>query len=413
MYISDLGNYVGEVLKQTKNNGASAIRAMYAGASSNDVPELEDYDFSGQVLDEDDMVFSDLLYVDSLVQQAVDVPMRDTLESWRTVTDPALEAFESTVEYQYRVFEACVNARKYGYGMIMPVIVDQEGRSAGLSISLDTLLERPDKKYSIFKFIVVKYFEASEEKEKDIRSDNYGNPKFYRVNEKKVDPSRVVIIKANPTGVSFIRSIYPYICAFKTRDYEVTRACQESNFLILGTDMKLLAEMGEARKEMGERGDSNDFVMDFMKNRLADLRENANNNNAYGIDKEGETVTQLQKNNIGAMIDAVEQAVVLLNAAVDIPMRRFMGRGVAGLGDGNDDAIYIQSAEGLRGSMLRSPLKKLDTFVQKVHPEIKNIGYEWNKMKIQELYEEFISLENPVDKVSDVTTDQSTDSTNE
>lgn len=380
------------------NSGFGSVKALYH--EPNDVNEEVGYKFTNDVLNDEDMEMADNLYVDSLVQQAVDVPIRDSLEAWRKTSDSSLSSLEEELDYKYIVSEACINARKYGCSMIMPVLVDQDMRSVGLGVSLDSLLARKGKKYSILKFIVVKKFEESEEKDTDIRSDNFGKPKRYLVDNKPVHPSRVVIIPANSAGVSFIRSIHSYVCAFKSRDYEVTRAVQESNWVILKTDMKMLVEMASARVEAGARGNSADIVEEYLRGRLEDLRENANNNNAYGIDKEGEDIELISKTNIGAMIMAVDQAVVLLNAAVDIPMRRFMGRGVAGLGDNNDDEVYIQTVVGLREDMLRLPLRQMDKFIQRLYPQIKSLDYEWNKMKIQELMEELIRLNNTANQES-------------
>ena len=371
-------------MKPHKNKPSPSVKSLYEH-SDESFGEDTSYQFSNEILDHDDMQRADELYVDSLIMQAVDVPVRDSLENWRSVSDSTLSSVDEALQYRHIFHDATINVRKYGCTMIVPVLVDQDNRRVSLNTPLDTLLQRPDKTYTVLKLIIFKEYRESDQIEKNILSDNFGKPKKYLVNNKPIDPSRCVIVQANSAKISFIRSIYSYFCSFKTRDFEVTRATQESNWVILKTDMAMLQEIAQAKVEVGSKGSVEDHIQDALMGRLRDLRDNANNNNAYGIDREGEDIEMISKVNIKQMVEAVDQALMLLNAAADIPMRRFLGRGVGGLGENNDDEVYVQALIGLRDSILRVPLFEMDSIMQKINPAINSLDYEWNDMAIQEL----------------------------
>ena len=347
----------------------SIVKALYTLARSKQ-------SFTAECTDREAL---DKLYEDALVQQAVDVPVRDALSSWREIKDGSFNAADSDLGIKDVLIEAGVNSRKYGKALILPVITDLQDNRISLSKTMESILEEPTQ-YKLARLIVVTDFESSSEKESNILSDNYGKPKSYKVNGGMVTASRAIIVSANSIGTSFITSINDYLCDFKSRNAETTTAVEESNWLAFGTDLNMLIESAQAMSE-AKGGDPEAIVSDLLKNRTRELRQNAKNTNAWAYDKNSEKVDQVSKTNIDAMVNATEQSAKFLAAAADIPMSRFLGYRAGGLG-ADSDGNYSQTLSGLRASMFEHPLKSIDKIVLALNTDIKSGEFEWGEIVI-------------------------------
>lgn len=342
-------------------------------------------DASGHIKPED----IDDIYKDALIQQAVDVPIQDAISNWLEIEEKNLADYVYDFDLKSVFMEAGIHARKYGSAMLLPVIIGSKGNKIGLGRSLDSL-SASDDSFFIAKVVLVKNFSKSEVIDSsDVLSDNYGKPKSYSIGgsqSKSIHPSRVIIINANGAGVSLIESIYDYYRDFIKRRDETTRATEESNWLILKTNLEMLYEEAMKRAEASGSTASVEGEVDrLMRNRLSEMRSNANNNNAYGIDKNEEEIEQISKNNISQLVSATEQSFDHLTAAIDIISLRFFGKGVGGLSDSNDFKIYNVSLIGLRSFMFDPALKRFFKMVKVLDKDIVNTGYSWNKTPIENL----------------------------
>lgn len=324
-------------------------------------------------------------YKDPLVKQAVTTPLNDALSEWREIEDPKLSELDQRLRIKDRFIEAGKATRKYGTSMIVPILV-----SNGLKIPLHKPLEVVQAEYSnvsIDRLLVLDAFKPSETVVKDILHDRYGEPTKYSVsdtNHKTLHGSRVIVFgDSDETG--FIEGIIPYVNDFHDRNYEVTRAVQESNVLILKTDFESIQDYMKESVSQGVSEDIFTRISDFVANRLQHLRENANNENAYAIDKETEEIEQITKTNISAMVEAVRHSLDILTAMVDIPQSRYLGNGATSLsGNSTDIDNYVQTLNGMRSSDYEPPLRRLDHFIQQIYPVISSLAYDWNPLAIQQ-----------------------------
>jgi hypothetical protein len=321
------------------------------------------------------------IYKDSLIQQAVEVPVRDALSSWRLPADKELLSLDNEVGIKSALIDAGIHARIYGQSMLIPVIVDQNNNRVPLTTTIERLKINAER-YRVVRVILIKNFSASDFTEENVLSDNFGRPKYYTVNGNRVNASRCIVIKANNAGTSFIEAIMPYYCNFKRRDHETTRAVEEANFLAFGTDLNMLIEIANAQVE-AQGGNAELIVEQLIRERLRELRRNANNSGVWGYDKESEKVEQVSKTNIAAMVAATDQSAKFLSAAVDIPASRFWDFRPSGMaGDGGDGKNYNQTLVGLRSFMFEPALYRLDKILQIFTPSIKSTDYEWNELPI-------------------------------
>ncbi len=357
------------------------IHNLYAHQSLNAHAQILKSDLSNESLNASDLkALLDKLYKDSLVQQAVDVPVRDAIAVWRTTNDKQLAVLDAELGIKDLMIKAGINARKYGKTLIIPVIVDAaSNHRVPLTTQLSTL---SNGHYRVLRLVEVSDFDTADSNESSVLSDYYGLPRWYYVNGSRLHPSRAFVIQANGAGNSFIESIYPYLCDFYQRNANTTQATSESNFLTFGTNLEMLQQLAEARAQASGNGDAGVIAQELLTERLRELRRNANNNNAWGYDKEHEKVEQVSKSNIGQMVDATEQAAKFLAAAADIPMSRFLGYRVSGLGAGDDSSNYAQTLDSLRVAMFGDAIKRLDSLLQFIYPEIKSTEYQWNPIPV-------------------------------
>lgn len=322
----------------------------------------------------------DKLYKDALVQQAVDVPVRDALSGWRDIKDTNLSRLDSELGVKKALIEAGIVSRKYGKALILPVITDLQDNRISLTTPMDTITEDAGN-YKLARLLVIDDFESGSKKESNVLSDNYGKPKSYKVNGGMVTASRAIIVSASSTGGSFIESINDYLCDFKSRNSETTTAVEESNWLAFGTDLNMLIENAQALTEAKGGGDPETIVSELLQNRTRELRQNARNTNAWAYDKENEKVDQVSKTNIDDMVNATEQSAKFLAAAADIPMSRFLGYRAGGL-SADSDGNYVLTLEGLRASMLESPLDEIDKILIALNSDVQSGEFEWNEIVV-------------------------------
>ncbi|NKB76245.1 MAG: DUF1073 domain-containing protein [Gammaproteobacteria bacterium] len=335
--------------------------------------EISDHDFKGNR-----ETYSTVYNNDSLVQQAIHVPVVDCLTSWREISDPALSLHDSELNFKQVMLEAGAKSRLYGRALIVPVLVD----SNGYKMALNRPLENLPKGIEIKKLIVVDDFEDGEELEKNVLSDNHGKPKHYIINDKKIHASRVIVVDGSVSGRSFLDGILIYFNGFHRAYAEAIRATEEANIPVLATNLQELAGQIQARKAMGI---SDVDYGEVLEARARNFRGNNNSRNAHLIDKNHEEVSNISKINIGDIVKVVEMSADLLCSAVDIPASRFLGKSYGGLNSSNTSDIqnYIQILHEMRTLLLEKPVRAFDRFVSDVTGSVTGFGYEWNVLAIE------------------------------
>ena len=111
-----------------------------------------------------------------------------------------------------------------------------------------------------------------------------------------------------------------------------------------------------------------------IKNRLINMRSNAHSSSSYAIDKTIEDIQQIKKENIDQMNAAAESSLQLIAGVADVPMSRFLGRKVSGMGGSADTPNYIQFLHGFRSKLIDVRLKKLDIFIINIYKNIVHNG---------------------------------------
>lgn len=343
--------------------------------------------------------YYDRLYTDALIKKALNIPIEDSLSEWRTLTDKELKNKDSELDIKDFIIKASKIARKYGESLLVPVLINKINNKIdvfSLSIPLDKLLLEY-KNLEVLKFIIIDKFEHSEAIETNILKDNYGLCKYYTFNNGKkvvkIDPSRVIHIQNDEYNKSFIDSILVYFYNFTSRNNEVTRAVNEANWIILKTNFKMIQQDISARlglnhitnNMIGNRDIVRTKTEEGIKNRLINMRLNAHSSSSYAIDKDIEDIQQIKKENIDQMNTASESALQLIAGVADVPMSRFLGRKVSGMGGSADTPNYIQFLHGFRSKLIDKPLKKIDKFLMSIYKNIKNTDYQWNETIIQKI----------------------------
>lgn len=344
--------------------------------------------------------YLDELIKDPILDQAVTSPVNDALSEWRTLSSKNMQVEDTRLKLKTVISAACIKARMKGGVLVMPVLVTDTPNLSGVQkkkvIPFSTALDTITEKYTVARVIFTDSFESSDDTITDPLSDQFGLPTHYQITDdkNKIHPSRAFVINANQAGISFIEAIEPYYTDFCIRREELTEAVRENNFLLLGTDMELLHEI--ATDQINARGGAGDIGLEaseILTNRLRELRTNANSTNAYGIDKESESVSLLLRTNINQLISSVDNASELLAAASDIPSSRFLGKSVSsGLGVPRDDKIYMQSLTGLRSFLVGGLMEFLDRIIA-VSIGDTDTSYKWNKFIMDETPDETTSDE--------------------
>lgn len=374
-------------------NDSSTSDILYTQDLSDELSVLIDayYEYSKSEKYE----YYDKLYVDALIKKAVDIPIDDSLSEWRTITDKELLAQDSRLQIKTNMISACKTARKYGESLILPVLINKN-RNIIEKIPLNLSLAQVLKEYKnieVLKLLVIDKFEKDDAIELDILKDNYGKTKWFKYDNGKrtvkIDPSRVIHIRNDSRSRSFIDSILIYFYHFMTRNNEVTRAVTEANWIILKTDFKLIQAEISARlntnhaNNIAHRESLKSKTEEGIKNRLLNMRANAHSSSSYAIDKNLEDIQQIKKDNIDQMSQASESSLQLIAGAADVPMSRFLGRKVSGMGGSADTPNYIQFLHGFRSTLIDKPLLELDLLLKLIYTKIKSTDYNWNDTIIQ------------------------------
>ena len=320
----------------------------------------------------------DNLYNDLLISQIIFTHVNDGLSEWRTIEDSELQSQDTRLKIKRVMLDAWVNFRKYGHVIILPILVDSENNKIPFNVPFNKSLE---KKPTIGRVIVVSEFETSGDKITDVLSDDHGKNKSYSVNGKKIHPSRVIVLGGENTQ-SMLEGLTHYHNTYHDRSFETTRAVKESNLLTLATSFE---QMQEAVLASVDDNTSPAMIMkkliEAAETRARNLRSNANNENAYLIDKESESLINVAKQNITQMVEATKNALDIYTAVADYPRSRLLGESASSWGN-VDTVNYVQTIHGKRMMEIEDGLVSLDNFVARIY-NIKDTRFTWNPLAIE------------------------------
>ena len=319
---------------------------------------------------------------DAILQQIIQDPINDSLSNWRETTT-GLANIEERLDYQRIFMEAGIFARRNGQSLIIPIL-ENSGRKVPLTTSLERAIEDGA---TVRRLMVVSEFEEDDKLVTDTFSQYHGRPVRYKIGEKKVSVhhSRAIPVYANLQKTSVFQGIEEYLSSYHLGRQDVSRAVQEANFLVLSTDFAALQQIVD---DMNIVSGEDQDLYDFINNRVRNLRDNANSNNAYAIDKELETITNIQKANITDMVKAVDQQAQFLAGSSNVPLAKLFGKQQGGLNSTSQSDIqnYIIFLKGMRFMVLQPSLVEMDKFM-KLFDESLDIRFTWNAVASEQWIE--------------------------
>jgi hypothetical protein len=113
------------------------------GHSDNSIQRIY-RDGSGDDFQEIDSRIDELYKRDAILQQAIYVPIVDSLSEWREVSKELKEE-ENRLNYQANVMNAGVLARKRGKSLIVPILVNQDGKKIALNRTLEKIQKQENR----------------------------------------------------------------------------------------------------------------------------------------------------------------------------------------------------------------------------------------------------------------------------
>jgi len=320
------------------------------------------------------------LYKDLLVAQIVFTHINDGLSEWREINNTTFEEHDKRLKLKRIAVDSWTAYRKYGHVLILPILVNADNVKIPFSVPFDRAMEQ---KPTIERIIVVDNFESSEKTITDVLNADHGKHQKYKINNKPIHPSRVIQV-GRLGEQSMLEGLVSYHNTYHTRSFETTRAVKESNFLVLATSF---ADMQNA-VEMSLGDNTSETVLfkklvEAMETRARNLRENANNENAFIIDKDSEQMSNIAKQNIDHMTNATKDSLSIYVAAADYPRSRLLGESVSSWSD-TDTSNYVQTIHGKRMMEIEDAVVSLDEFIGKVYG-IKDTSFTWNPLAIEKI----------------------------
>lgn len=319
---------------------------------------------------------------DAILQQIVQDPINDSLSNWRETSED-MQELEEELEYQRIFMESGILARRNGESLIIPIL-ELDGKKVPLTTSLEKAISDGAK---VNRLMVVSDFESGDNLVTDTFSQYHGRPVRYKIGkqEKEVHHSRAVPVYANLEKTSVFQGIEEYLSSFHLGRQDVSRAVQEANFLVLSTDF---AEIQKIIDDKNIVNGEDEDLYDFINGRLQNLRSNANNNNSYAIDKDLESLTNIQKANIDSMVKAVDQMAQFLSGASNVPLAKLFGKQQGGLNSSSQTDIqnYVIFLKGMRFMVLQPSLIELDKFMRAIDKDL-DIKFTWNPVASEQYIE--------------------------
>lgn len=314
----------------------------------------------------------------------VDVPPEDAFRKWRAwqgeqdqITQ--LERLEKQFDVRGKLLDCFTKARLWG-GAAVFIGTDQEPSEP---LDIERIKKDGVKYLTVFNRVEL----SADELEDDPFSDNYGKPTFYRIaksqHDVKIHYSHLVLMigKDHPdvwknTGVlhgwgdSIIQNTYDAIKNADSTAANIASLVFEANVDVFGVP--------DFMSSLGDKDYENKVIERFQ---LAAMSKG--NNKALVHD--AEETYQRKQINFQTLPDIVQQFLLMVSGAADIPLTRFLGQSAKGLnseGSGDLKNYYdkIQSIQELR---IEPAISRLDECLIRsalgARPD--ELFYNWNPLQ--------------------------------
>ena len=278
-----------------------------------------------------------------LPRKVVDVPAEDATREWRQWDNKKVTALEEKLRLKQRTFEAYQSARLYGYAGIY---IGTNKKRVGAPL---------DESETIQSLTVVNHdYLSVNDWDNDPTSENFGKPKYFRIGNLDVHPSRVALFIGNEVpgdnnclGDSVLQSSYD---ALKNADSVAANVAE----LVFEEKIDVVKVPG-LMQNVGDQ----EYV-DALNKRIALMMQYKSVNNALLMDSEEEWD---QKQIVfGSLNDLLMTAYQITAGAANIPMTRLLGRSASGLNASGNNEIrdYYDTVRSIQTMQLEPSLLHLD-----------------------------------------------------
>ena len=312
---------------------------------------------------------------------AVDAPVEDAIQNWRTllIEDPQqrkeVEDIMKSFDLKGKVELALKWARVFGGSAIIPIL-DGEELSEPLDISRI-------KKDSLKNLVVLdRYKLQASHINRDVFSDNHGNPDFYTVTAggQQVHHSRVIRFDGkkstmyqleleNYWGTSLFTRLWEPISDSQTVSQSISNLIFESN-----VDVYMIKNLKDLVR---------DGLDDIVKKRLKLTHEMKSIIN--GIILDADDTYDKKTNNFSNLADLDDRFIYKVAGAIPMPITRLIGREPSGLnasGEG-DEKIYNKSLLAIQDNQIRPALDQLDPIIMASSiGEVEDFDYIFNPTQL-------------------------------
>lgn len=304
---------------------------------------------------------NDLYTYNWICGKAVDVPVCDAIQNWRTllIEDPKkkkeVEEINKLFNLKGKIEQALKWARVFGGAAIIPII-DGEDLSKPLDIS-------KIKKGSLKNLVVLdRYRLQASDVDNNILSDNFGRPNYYQVGSsgQTLHHSRVIrfdgdkptiyeMERENYWGLSLFTRLWEPISDSQTVSQSISNLIFESN-----VDVYMIDGLNDLLAE------GND---DLAVKRLKLAHEMKSVINGIALDKKD--VYDKKTNSFADLANLDDRFMYKVAGAVPMPITRLIGREPAGMsatGEG-DEKIYNKSLLSIQNNQISPALDLLDPII--------------------------------------------------
>lgn len=324
---------------------------------------------------------NDLYTYNWICGKAVDVPVGDAIQNWRSllIEDPEkkkdVEESMKSFTVKDKVEQALKWARVFGGAAIIPII-DGENLSTPLNTSKIS-------KDSLKNLVVLdRYRLNATDVNRDILSNNFGKPNFYTINEsgQSIHHSRVIRFDGDkPTiyemeienywGLSLFTRLWEPVSDSQTVSQSISNLIFESNI-----DVYMIKGFNEL---MAEGSD------DLVKARLEIAHKMKSIINGIALD--GDDTYDKKTNNFANLSEIDDRFMYKVAGAVPMPITRLIGREPAGLNatGQSDERIYNKSLLSIQDNQIRPALDQLDPIITaSTFGQVETFNYVFNPIQL-------------------------------
>lgn len=349
-------------MKKLKKFVKDGFKNIIKGLGDSDVdPRMSTTFVKGRLINQ--QIANDLYVYNWIAAKGVDIPVDDATRKWRSIlisdADEKKNIEEKLEEYDIKgKFNLATKWSRVFGGAVIIVIIDNEDPS--LPMNIESI--RPG---SLKNFIVLdRYKIIPGIIDRNILSDNYGNPEYYQVTREGVHIHHSRIIKFNhevPTileaernqfwGVSIFSRTFDSIADSGTLTQSIGNLVSEAS-----VDVYMINELNSLVAE------GNDDVV-VRRLRLAHEMKSVVN----GIALDGDDKYDKKSPTFAQLPEIDDRFMQKISGAFDIPLTRFLGISPSGLNaTGDSDMMnYYDNISSLQENYFRPKLDIIDEIIAK------------------------------------------------